>query len=82
MLTRQKYIRADGRVELICIHGIGHTMAIPKMYDTDKDRNAWWSHTCDGCCKMRDGIYNIQSKEEYEEWKRQGKHAKSVQTVD
>ena len=67
MLTRQKYLRADGRVELICTHGIGHTMAVPTA---EKDNEDWWSHTCDGCCKMRDGIYNIQSIEEYEEWKK------------
>jgi hypothetical protein len=82
MLTRQKVFRADGRIELICIHGIGHTMAIPKEYDNEHDRQAWFSHTCDGCCELRNGIYKIQSKEQYEEWKKQDKTLKNAPSVD
>lgn len=40
--------RADGRAEWVCSHGVGHTIVVPKEYVTQE---AWWSHTCDGCCK-------------------------------
>lgn len=50
--------RGDGRVEEICCHGIGHTVAIdrvpylrPYSEAKDRDKQAWWSHGCDGCCK-------------------------------
>lgn len=40
--------RMDGKIEWICEHGIGHTIAVPKQYAKDK----WaWVHICDGCCK-------------------------------
>ena len=42
------HYRADGRVEWICEHGIGHTMHVPEKY---KDDWAWWVHGCDGCCE-------------------------------
>ena len=48
-------IREDGRVEYVCIHGIGHTIAIPyKLALICKDKantDAMFSHGCDGCCK-------------------------------
>lgn len=34
--------RADGRIEWICEHGIGHTVWFPKGSDG--------THGCDGCC--------------------------------
>jgi len=43
--------RADGRIEWICEHGVGHTIEVPKGKE---DSEAWWSHGCDGCCgKLR-----------------------------
>lgn len=45
--------RLDGRVEWICLHGIGHTIQIPIEFAGNK----WmYIHGCDGCCpeiKMR-----------------------------
>lgn len=40
--------REDGRVEIKCNHGIGHTVIVPRKYEDDK---SWWSHGCDGCCE-------------------------------
>lgn len=39
--------RADGRVEWVCEHGVGHTIYVPKKFEKE---NAWWVHGCDGCC--------------------------------
>lgn len=42
----QYCFRADGRVEFICEHGIGHTIFNPR------DEGKWtYSHGCDGCCE-------------------------------
>ena len=38
----QLNLRADGRVEWICEHGVGHTIY---------SRNNHYEHGCDGCCK-------------------------------
>lgn len=35
--------RADGRIEWVCEHGVGHTIWYPKHSDS--------VHGCDGCCK-------------------------------
>ena len=44
----KEYIqRADGRIEWICKHGVGHTIEVPKKYEKV---DAWWVHGCDGCC--------------------------------
>lgn len=52
--------RADGRLEWVCSHGVGHTVWIPShIYKTvetlkagDQEKiDAWFSHGCDGCCK-------------------------------
>jgi len=43
--------RTDGRLERLCAHGIGHTISIPKSVKGKKDKEAWWIHGCDGCCK-------------------------------
>lgn len=40
--------RADGRLEWICKHGIGHTIAVPKTMNSEHWSS--WVHTCDGCC--------------------------------
>lgn len=48
--TRKKFItRMDGRIEWICEHDIGHTIFVPKQNKSD---SSWWSHGCDGCCKI------------------------------
>jgi hypothetical protein len=39
--------RADGRVEWVCEHGVGHTIKVPEQF---KNQDAWWIHGCDGCC--------------------------------
>ena len=36
--------RADGRLEWLCEHGIGHTVYSPSNSD--------FVHGCDGCCKQ------------------------------
>jgi len=36
--------RADGRIEWLCEHGIGHTVWYPSYSDG--------IHGCDGCCKI------------------------------
>jgi len=54
-------IREDGRVEWICKHGVGHTIALP--YDIIKlalihdhkpeiqdEIDVHFIHGCDGCC--------------------------------
>lgn len=35
-------IRADGRIEWTCTHGVGHTVWYPK--------GSSGTHGCDGCC--------------------------------
>ena len=60
--------RADGRLEELCEHGIGHTVAIDRVpfregaahyKDTSqKWRDAWWSHGCDGCCKDMERMHD------------------------
>ena len=39
--------REDGRIERVCEHEIGHTIAVPPLH---KDEPHWWVHGCDGCC--------------------------------
>ena len=46
-MTDKVFYRMDGRVEFLCEHGVGHTFSVPEKYI---DEDAWWSHTCDGCC--------------------------------
>ncbi len=42
--TGDLLIRGDGRVEWVCGHGVGHTIAVPKGSD-----KTFWIHCCDGC---------------------------------
>lgn len=35
--------RADGKLEWMCEHGVGHTVWHPEGFD--------FMHGCDGCCK-------------------------------
>ena len=45
--------RADGRIEWVCQHGIGHTVAVPeeKLRGKGKDRKLLFVHGCDSCCE-------------------------------
>ena len=56
--------RGDGRLERVCEHGIGHTVAIdrvpyiqPYAEADERTRDAWWSHGCDGCCKDFEALH-------------------------
>ena len=42
--------REDGRLERLCIHGIGHPVYVPKEVKKIL-RNSWKVHGCDGCCE-------------------------------
>jgi len=46
--------RADGRVEWVCDHGIGHTIAVPTNWPRpDKGKPDYrYIHGCDGCCSI------------------------------
>lgn len=44
--------RADGRIEWVCPHGVGHTIHAPS------DGKWAYVHGCDGCCANRD-VYRI-----------------------
>lgn len=37
-------LREDNRIERVCVHGIGHTIA------TLAQQHPNWIHGCDGCC--------------------------------
>jgi len=39
--------RADGRIEWICKHGVGHTILEPQDHGKYN-----FTHGCDGCCKV------------------------------
>ena len=41
--------RADGRVEWLCSHGVGHTILIPKGASKNM-----YGHGCDLCCSKED----------------------------
>lgn len=46
--------RMDGRVEVVCDHGVGHTVCVRACrYRTEADRKALWAHGCCGsdCCR-------------------------------
>lgn len=64
MAKFEAYIRrGDGRLEQVCEHGIGHTVAIDRViyFDyataTERDKDAWWSHGCDGCCDNMERLH-------------------------
>lgn len=41
-------VRADGRIERHCEHGVGHTVGHIRGYITEDWETV---HGCDGCCK-------------------------------
>ena len=50
-------LRADGRIEYICEHGVGHPDVREEMYDEDiweKIKGYVCIHGCDGCCERHD----------------------------
>lgn len=51
-MKKQLITRADGRVEWVCEHGVGHTINVPLPFVTEQ---AWWVHGCDGCCEPKLG---------------------------
>ena len=45
-------IRGDGRIEVTCPHGVGHTSYRLTMAKGQVPENRYYgSHGCDGCCK-------------------------------
>lgn len=38
-------LRLDGRVEQLCVHGVGHTICVKAC------KYPYWTHGCDGCCQ-------------------------------
>lgn len=48
-LWKECQMRADGRVEWICNHGVGHT-----IWAGRKMGKSGYTHGCDGCCSKLD----------------------------
>jgi len=48
-------MRGDGRLEWVCEHGIGHTIAVPTNWPRpDKGKPDYrYIHGCDGCCGLK-----------------------------
>jgi len=48
-------MRGDGRLEWVCKHGIGHTIAVPTNWPgPDKGKPDYrYIHGCDGCCSKK-----------------------------
>jgi len=56
-VEREFIWRGDGRLEMECIHGVGHTTSALVPGDTEiETRAAYYSHGCDGCCG-KDQVY-------------------------
>lgn len=51
----QYCFRMDGRVEIICEHGCGHTIFTP---DPENWGKYVGTHGCDGCCNEWDELLN------------------------
>lgn len=50
--------RGDGRVEILCPHGVGHTSKTLSEIAHHGQWRAWMStHGCDGCCGL--AVYYI-----------------------
>lgn len=49
--------RADGRIEWVCKHRVGHTVYAPRIEGQSEEDHEWnYVHGCDGCCsKMKKG---------------------------
>lgn len=47
-LPQTHLIREDGRIEKVCLHGIGHPVGVLKEGGWED----WmWGHFCDKCCR-------------------------------
>ena len=67
-MTNPRYFRrADGRLEQMCTHGVGHTVAIDRVRyykggsyatATEREKEAWWSHGCCGCCAEMERLHD------------------------
>lgn len=50
-ITGPLVFRMDGRVEWVCKHGTGHTIAVqPLLFSFESWKGSWGTHGCDGCC--------------------------------
>lgn len=53
--------RADGRIEFVCKHGVGHTIDAPKEYK--KKLGKYWNmHGCDSCCSKKKHLKEVSVK--------------------
>ena len=50
----EKTRRADGRVEWVCGHGVGHPDLNQLAELPEEDRGTLSAHGCDGCCSRDD----------------------------
>lgn len=64
-MPEARYLRrSDGRLEQVCEHGVGHTVAIDRVpwvkWNDPKSIHAWWVHGCDGCCEFYEKIGRVE----------------------
>ena len=59
--------RADGRLERLCEHGVGHTVAVPAEH---AETDAYWIHGCDGCCAPRARVLSLAHNQSHNEYLR------------
>ena len=54
-LKKDIQMRGDGRLEWVCKHGIGHTIAVPTNWPgPPKGKPDYrYIHGCDGCCGFK-----------------------------
>ncbi len=51
MMNRNFAWRGDGRLEMVCCHGVGHTVSALVSGEAGLEtRDAYYIHGCDGCC--------------------------------
>lgn len=54
-MKRQVVYRTDGRVEVVCEHGVGHPTPASAAKVAEKYGHkhvTWMVHGCDGCCSV------------------------------
>ena len=50
-MNRNFVWRGDGRLEVVCSHGVGHTVsALVPGKSGIETREVYYEHGCDGCC--------------------------------
>lgn len=68
-MSWQRIHRADGRVELVCPHGIGHVSK--RLTETRRRWQDWMQvHSCDGCCADAQAFAAAESESEREWFER------------